>query len=69
MSTYDIPGYDAWKTATPWDNEISVTVTFTCHKCEAQYEDYEATGSSKSSEVIVDCDECGAENTVDTGRD
>jgi RNase P subunit RPR2 len=67
MSGYDLPGYDGWKLSTPWDDEVALTVSFTCHKCETEHDDYSATGSSKSSEVIVTCDECGAENSVDVG--
>jgi hypothetical protein len=67
--SYDIGGgYDAWKTATPWDDEVSLTVSFECGKCEEYVEDLEATGSSGSDEVIVECPECGAENNVDVGE-
>lgn len=67
--SYDIGGgYDAWKTATPWDDEVSLTVSFECGKCEAEVSDHEATGSRGSDEVIVECPECGAENNVDTGE-
>lgn len=67
--SYDIGGgYDAWKTATPWDDEVSLTVSFECGKCEAEIEGLEATGGRGSDEVIVECPDCGAENTVDVGE-
>jgi hypothetical protein len=64
-----IPGYDGWKLSTPWDDEVAMTVEFECSKCEHYHEDYDAVGSSRSDEVIVYCDECGAENSVDVGGD
>lgn len=67
--SYGIPGYDAWKLATPWDDEVALTVQFECRECEAYHEDHDAVGSRGSDEVIVYCDECGAENYVDVGRD
>ena len=70
MSGYDIGGgYDAWKTATPWDDEILVSFSFECENCEEWNHDIEAVGSKRSDEVLVDCTECGAENSVDIGRD
>jgi hypothetical protein len=64
-----IPGYDGWKTATPWDDEVSMTVTYTCHACESEIEDSDAIGSRGCDEVIVHCPECDAENSVNVGRD
>jgi hypothetical protein len=29
-----MPGYDGWKTATPWDDEVDVTLDFECEVCE-----------------------------------
>lgn len=68
--SYDLGGgYDAWRTATPWDDEVALNVSFTCDTCEFEHEDVEATGTRGSDEVIVYCEECGAENSVDVGRD
>jgi transcription elongation factor Elf1 len=68
--SYDIGGgYDGWKTATPWDDEVAMTVSFDCSKCEAENNGVDAVGSSRSDEVFVECEECGAENSVDVGRD
>jgi DNA-directed RNA polymerase subunit RPC12/RpoP len=68
MSGYDIGGgYDGWRTATPWDDEVAFNVTYVCSKCQLETEDAEAVGSKGSDEVIVFCDECGAENSVDVG--
>jgi C4-type Zn-finger protein len=68
--SYDIGGgYDGWRTATPWDDEVTMTVTFTCDKCEFENEDVEAVGSRGSDEVITCCSECGAENSVDVGQE
>jgi hypothetical protein len=67
---YDIGGgYDAWKTATPWDDEKSFNVSFTCTECEAEHEDVEAVGGRYDEEVLVDCNECGVENSVSVGGD
>ena len=68
--SYDIGGgYDGWRTATPWDDEKAFNVSFTCSECEEEHEDVEAVGSRGSDEVIVECDECGVENSVDVGGD
>lgn len=61
--------YDSWKLATPWDDEVAMTVSFECSKCEAENSEVDAVGSSRSDEVFVECEECGAENSVDVGRD
>lgn len=63
-----IPGYDGWKTATPWDDEISLSVSFDCEKCEHENDSVEAIGSRGSDEVYVECEECGAENCVSVGE-
>lgn len=57
--------YDSWKLATPWDDEISITVSFECSSCEADNNNVEATVGSRDSEAIVYCDECDAENSID----
>jgi hypothetical protein len=63
---YDIGGgYDGWRTATPWDDEVALNVSFECGACQAWNDDVSATGSSGSDEVIVYCYECDAENNVD----
>ncbi len=70
MSGYDIGGgYDGWRTATPWDDEVAMNVSFDCCCCEELNEDVEAVGSKGSDEVLVECSECGAENSVDISRD
>ena len=61
--------YDAWKTGGYGDDEVSLSVSFECKECEHEHDDYEATGSKGSDEVIVYCDECGAENSVDVSYD
>jgi len=67
--SYDIGGgYDGWRTATPWDDEVAMTVSFDCKKCDAEHDSVDAVGSRGSDEVIVECDECGAENSVDIGE-
>ena len=60
--------YDSWKLSTPWDDEIAMTVSFECSQCETENDDVDAVGSKGSDEVIVYCDECGAENSVDVGE-
>lgn len=57
--------YDSWKLATPWDDEISITVSFECWNCTADNDSVEATVGKRDSEAIVYCDECDAENSVD----
>jgi hypothetical protein len=70
MGGYDIGGgYEGWRTATPWDDEVAMTVSFECRKCEHYNDDVDAIGSRGSDEVIVYCYECDAENSVDVGRD
>lgn len=67
---YDIGGgYDAWKLATPWDDEVVFHVSFDCTSCEAENNDVEAVGSRGCEEVITCCSECDAENSVYVGRD
>lgn len=68
MSGYDIGGgYDGWRTATPWDDEVAFTVTYVCSKCQLENEDTEAIGSRGSDEVIVYCGNCDTENCVTVG--
>jgi len=64
MNDYSIPGYDGWKLATPWDDEKSITVSFSCHKCEEWNESIEVT-VGKSMEWETECSECGATNSGD----
>ena len=63
--SYDIPGYDGWKLATPWDDEIAIDVSFECSECEAENLNVEAVTGKHDTEVYVSCDECGEENVVD----
>lgn len=67
--SYEIPGYDGWKLATPWDDEVAMSVSFDCDKCEEYNEDVECVGSRSSDEVYVECESCGQENCVDVSRD
>jgi C4-type Zn-finger protein len=60
--------YDDWKLATPWDDEVAMSVSFDCSKCEYYNEDVDAVGSSRCDEVYVECEECGVENSVDVGE-
>jgi transcription elongation factor Elf1 len=64
-----IPGYDGWKLATPWDDEISTTVSFECWNCQAYNDSVEAITGKNDSEAYVHCEECDAENSVDVGGD
>lgn len=61
--------YDSWKLATPWDDEVAMTVSFECKDCEHYNEDIDTVGSRGSDEVYEQCEECGVENVVDVGRD
>jgi transcription elongation factor Elf1 len=65
--SYDIPGYDSWKLATPWDDEVAITVSFECWNCEADNDSVEAIVGKRDSEAIVFCEDCDAENSVDRG--
>jgi predicted SprT family Zn-dependent metalloprotease len=57
--------YDDWKLATPWDNEISVTRSYECTKCEEYNEDQEITTSRGADEIITYCDHCGEEQSLE----
>ena len=59
--------YDAWKTGGYGDDEVELSVSFECKECEHYHENYEVTGSTRSDEVIVYCEKCGAENVTDKG--
>jgi len=63
--SYELPGYDEWKLATPWDDEISITRSYECPKCEEWNEDQEITTSSGASEIITYCDHCEEEVCLD----
>jgi hypothetical protein len=70
--SYDIGGgYDGWKTATPWDDEVSITVSFECSSpdCEEYNEGVEAIAGKRDEYVDVECNECGKLNGVDIGGD
>jgi hypothetical protein len=64
-----IPGYDGWKLATPWDDEVAMTVSFDCESCEEFNDAIETVGSRNSHEVYAECEYCEAENCVDVGPD
>jgi hypothetical protein len=66
--SYDIPGYDGWKLATPWDDEIATTVSFECNHCDEYNDDVDVVIGRKDDEVYVDCYNCNAENTVSLGE-
>jgi transcription elongation factor Elf1 len=68
--SYDIGGgYDGWKTATPWDDEVETTVSFECEKCEHYNEDITVVVGRGSEDAPVECEECGVENNADLGGD
>ena len=56
--------YDDWKLATPWDDEVALTVSYECGECEHEHDGVDAVGSRGSDEVIVHCENCDAENCV-----
>jgi len=59
--------YDSWKTGGYGDDEVSLTVSFECADCQHNNKDITTTGSSRSSEVYVECEDCGFENNLDVG--
>jgi len=66
--SYDIGGgYDGWKTATPWDDEREVSVSFDCGECEFYNEDITVVVGGRSGDADVECEECGKTNSVDFG--
>lgn len=68
--SYDIGGgYDGWKTATPWDDEVAITVSFECEECEHYNEGVETVVGRGSDDAPVECEECGVENSVTLGGD
>jgi len=70
MSGYDIGGgYDGWRTATPWDNEREISVSFECGKCEVENDSVEVVVGGRSGDVDVECAECGENNSVSFGDD
>lgn len=66
--SYDIPGYDGWKLATPWDDEVCHYVAFECKHCEYYNEDVEVVTGRRDDGVDVECYDCGKENYVDLGE-
>jgi len=48
----------------PWNNEVEVVVSFTCHKCEHENTDSEQVIGDREGQQIVICDKCEAENTI-----
>ena len=70
MSGYDIGGgYDGWRTATPWDNEREISVSFECRECEVENDSVEVVVGGRSGDVDVECGECGVSNSVSFGDD
>lgn len=59
--------YDDWKLATPWDDEVSRTVSFQCGECEELNESIEVVVGKRDDYVDVECEECGQVNVVDIG--
>jgi uncharacterized Zn finger protein len=57
--------YDDWKLATPWDDEVSLTVSFECTSCETDNRHVDAIAGKRDSEVYVECNECGVMNSVE----
>lgn len=67
---YDIGGgYDGWKTATPWDDEKEITVSFECEECEVDNDSVDVVVGGGSGDADVECEECGANNSVSYGDD
>lgn len=56
--------YDAWKLATPWDNEYELTVDFECSNCEVENVDVSAVAGRGDSDVYVECEDCSFGNDV-----
>jgi len=70
--SYDIGGgYDGWKLSTPWDDEVSMSVSFDCSndECEQPNENVEVVAGRRDDYVDVECEECGKVNGVDIGGD
>jgi transcription elongation factor Elf1 len=67
--SYDIGGgYDGWKTATPWDDEREINVTFECRECEMENVTEVVVGG-RSGDVDVECEYCETSNNVSFGDD
>ena len=60
----NLSGYDAWKLATPWDDEVSRTVSFECCQCGTENEDVEVTVGKRDSDVDTECYECDKLNSI-----
>ena len=59
-----IPGYDEWKLATPWDDEVSATAQFDCDECE-EYNEQEVIVTKHDGYWEAECYECGCKNSGD----
>ena len=57
--------YDDWKLSTPWDDEVSVIVSFECSSCEVSNEHVDAVAGKHDDVVYVECNDCGVMSTVD----
>lgn len=64
----DIPGYDEWKLATPWDDEVEKTFYFECAACELEQETVETVGRNDSG-TEVQCSNCNEPNWVELDED
>lgn len=56
--------YDGWKLATPWDDEVSRTVSFECTQCGEPNDDVDVIIGKRDSQVDTECQECDKLNTV-----
>jgi len=60
--------YDDWKLATPWDDEVSISVSFDCKECEYENESLDAVIGRGDYYVEMFCEECSASNDVYLGE-
>jgi rubredoxin len=66
--SYDLPDYDGWKTATPWDNEQEIEISFECRECLVE-SDGVALVVNGYGDYDVECPECNATNNYSHERD
>ena len=60
--------YDDWKLATPWDDEVSISVSFECQECEYENESIDSVIGRGDLYVEEFCEECNASNQVYLGE-
>jgi hypothetical protein len=48
----------------PWNDEVAVSVSFTCSKCDYEHDDSDQVVTGGDGEKIVICENCDAENTI-----